>query len=257
MKWWVETFLNTEQDAYSLWVLAKTNYADHLFLSWSYRHPARQPILVVVRGVHKRCGYKYIWDTPNIVEQNTTGDTLVHQFHLTSLEAPSHIWFYLWAPDGPYGLEIQSPLHRADLSPVIAPVPWLQWVFLTTMEGWRTTLGSANWYNDGAPAPGCVLMVRDILTSIVSPPFNGVPYSHLWLDFYHYSARTGYHQLIIECWDGSIWAPVDTVDSFAHPWTLSPTYDLTPFINPAMQIRLRKMAYPEWRIDTVTIYRPP
>lgn len=115
MAWWVLTYLRIRPETDALLVEASTNFADHLFMSWAYHMPRREPIYVKVRGTLKFCGYKYIWDTPNIEEQMEAGDSIEHTFGLSTLIPLSTVWFYLWAPGGPYGLEIQSPLFSVRL----------------------------------------------------------------------------------------------------------------------------------------------
>jgi len=39
----------------------------------------------------------------------------MHRFFISGIPAMSTIWWYLNAPGGPYGLEIQGPLHRTEL----------------------------------------------------------------------------------------------------------------------------------------------
>ena len=114
----------------SLLVMSHTNEDDHLFMAWGYIPPARHPIYRVVRGTEKLCGYRYVWDTPNITEQWESGDTPNHAFLISDLRWASSIWFYLFAPDGPFGLQIQGPLMHA-----ILPIQWPAWthhVFLAT-----------------------------------------------------------------------------------------------------------------------------
>lgn len=150
MSWWVITKLIHFIGSASLSVLATTNSEDHLFMSWAYNQPRKQPIYITVRGVEKFCGWLYIWDTPNIVEQQETGDTLTHTFILPHLLPHSTLWYYLHAPGGPYGLEIQGPLTRVSLavtedisvrawSPIDQTIPINTWTplnFITSL--WDT-----------------------------------------------------------------------------------------------------------------------
>jgi len=90
-------------------------------MAWSYTKPSRSPIYIIVRGTYKLCGYKYIWDTPTIVEQLEPSDTITHTHWLPSLLGQSTIYYYLWAPGGPYGLEIQGPLITVRLPLEMTP----------------------------------------------------------------------------------------------------------------------------------------
>lgn len=121
MTWWILTSQRHFPSPTSLAIYAITNHADHLFASWATWKPRRHPIYRVIRGTERLCGYRYIWDTPNIAEQSQSGDTLAHTFHLADLTPGSTIWFYLWAPDGPYGLEIQGPLSWVTLPEISMP----------------------------------------------------------------------------------------------------------------------------------------
>jgi len=115
MTWWILTYLHNDPGATTLDVAARTNYADHLFMAWATWKPARHPVYRTVRGKRVLCGYKYIWDTPNIHEQWQPGDTLQHDFALSGLAPGATIWYYLFAPNGPYGNEIQGPLISVTL----------------------------------------------------------------------------------------------------------------------------------------------
>ncbi|GAH30601.1 unnamed protein product, partial [marine sediment metagenome] len=108
--WWALTHLSHTRSWSELYVQAFTNFPDHLWMAYAFHKPRRQAIWRVVRGKDVFCGYKYIWDTPIIVEQNRPGDTDDHVWLLQQLESHRHIWYYLFAPLGPYGLEIQGPL---------------------------------------------------------------------------------------------------------------------------------------------------
>jgi len=108
--WWVLTYSNHTRSWNELYVCAFTNFPDHLWMAYAFHKPTRKAIWRVVRGKQVFCGYKYIWDTPIIVEQNRPGDTDDHVWLLQRLESDRHIWYYLFAPLGPYGLEIQGPL---------------------------------------------------------------------------------------------------------------------------------------------------
>ena len=119
--WWVLTSLQKLPTSHSLRIYASTNIADHLSMAWAYHCPSRKPIYIRVRGTLKQCGYKYIWDTPNIEDQTEPSDTLSHSWLLETLTSGATIWFYLWAPAGPYGLEIQSPLFFVRLTKIMVP----------------------------------------------------------------------------------------------------------------------------------------
>jgi len=121
MTWWTLTFLENTRAWTSLFTQAQTNLADHLFMAWSTVKPARTRIYRTVRGKTIWCGYKYIWNTPNIVEQNQSGDTLEHTFGLISLQPTHHVWYYLFAIAGPYGQPCQGPLIHVP--PPELPMP--------------------------------------------------------------------------------------------------------------------------------------
>lgn len=129
--WWVLTSYQVTPGFNTLEVSTSTNALDHLSLAWEYYAPAKHPIHKTVRGLRVICGYQWVWDTPRIQEQTEPGDTLDHTFSLTNLTPGSTIYFYAWAPGGPYGLEIQGPLDRATLTeapegaiPIPEPICW-------------------------------------------------------------------------------------------------------------------------------------
>lgn len=115
MTWWILTYLRNDPGDTTLDVAARTSQPDHLFMAWATWKPARHPIYRTVRGKRVLCGYNYIWDTPSIHEQWQPGDTLQHDFALSGLPPGSTIWYYLFAPGGPYGNEIQGPLISVTL----------------------------------------------------------------------------------------------------------------------------------------------
>lgn len=117
MTWWVLTRLYNARHRTALYTAARTNVPDHLFMAWAHHKPTRHPVWKTIRGKRTQCGFRWIWDTPNITEQSQDGDTLQHSFHLADLPPTAHTWYYLFAPDGPYGREIQGPLVHIP--------PWL------------------------------------------------------------------------------------------------------------------------------------
>lgn len=129
MTWWILTSSTPVATFNTLTVRTFTNVEDHLFMAWAYHEPRRHLIYRTVRGKTILCGYEYIWDTPFIAEQIQEGDTLYHRFSLTDLQHNSTIWYYLWAPDGPYGQEIQGPLRHVTLPP---PPYWPENLFIAT-----------------------------------------------------------------------------------------------------------------------------
>lgn len=127
--WWILTSQDTYRTHNSLSVIATTDKATHVFMAWAYHKPARHPIYRTVRGRRIQCGYKYIWDTPTIANQTTWGKTLRHTFSLTALTPAATIWYYLFSPNGPYGLQIQGPLSHATLYSLR---PWTQRLYVAT-----------------------------------------------------------------------------------------------------------------------------
>jgi len=129
MTWWILTQYLPETTYNSATMNGYTNFADHLFMSWAYYKPVRQPLFRTIRGKIVRCGFKYIWDTPNLAEQTQPGDTIFHRFRLLNLTPGSTIWYYIWAPDGPYGNQIQGPLLHLTLP--LAPY-WPKKMYVAT-----------------------------------------------------------------------------------------------------------------------------
>lgn len=165
--WWVITFFQTAPGIDDLWVYANTNFADHLFMSWSFHKPARSPIMKNVRGVWVHCGYKYTWDTPHVAEQLFPGDTLTHSFYIWDLSPEATIWFYLWAPGGPGKAEIQGPLCHVTLEALMISariyhsidqvIPGLATTTLTfDSELWDTT-----YFHEGQPDPTRLVIPYD------------------------------------------------------------------------------------------------
>lgn len=119
MAWWVFTRHDITVTETSIVIIVDTSTPDHLFTAWAYHSPRRAKIFKNIRGKLIHCGYEYIWDTPFITEQVEYGDTYTHTFYLENLTKLSTIWWYSFAPDGPYGLEIQGPLLHRTLPGVV------------------------------------------------------------------------------------------------------------------------------------------
>lgn len=113
--WWVLTSFDTIPYVSSLLVHFHTYPADHMFMWWSYYNPTRKPVYRIIRGVRKFCGYTWGWKDPYTAEQIEDGNTMEHTIYLPHLVAASKIWFMVWAPDGPYGMNIQGPLMHVRL----------------------------------------------------------------------------------------------------------------------------------------------
>lgn len=110
MGWWVLTYLDNDRDLYSLHVLSKTNHPAHLMMAWSTIKPARSPIYRIVRGARIFCGWKYIWDTPNLTEQSQPLDTFTHTFGPIDLQPTDHVWYLLSSTRTLYERYCQSAL---------------------------------------------------------------------------------------------------------------------------------------------------
>jgi len=119
--WWIIVGLGLKIGFTWLRVFASTDFEDHLYMAWATTPPAQREIWRIVRGKRVFCGIKYIWDTPNICEQADEGDTLIHRFYISGVPAMSTIYWYLNAPGGPYGLEIQGPFH---ITPLVKLPAW-------------------------------------------------------------------------------------------------------------------------------------
>ncbi len=113
--WWLILGTGHEIGFTSLHVYASTSTEDHLYMAWALHKPVEREIWRIVRGKRVFCGIKYIWDTPYIAEQSQEGDTLFHSFYISGLPALRSVWYYLNAPAGPYGYEIQGPLMHVEL----------------------------------------------------------------------------------------------------------------------------------------------
>jgi len=157
MVWWILTYLDNWRPAHTLTVLAETNLQAHLFMKWSKHKPARRPVYKRVRGVNVWCGYQYIWDTPNLVEQMQPGNTFEHIFNTGPLIASDHVWYYLFSIGERPFKECQSALFHVlpveELMPsarVYNTVPQI----IPNMASTRLTFDTVWWddYNFFDPA---------------------------------------------------------------------------------------------------------
>ncbi len=121
MTWWTLSSMYLGPGTTSAALNCRTSQPDHLFVKWAPWQPRRHPLWRMFRGKEYLCGYKYIWDTPNITEQQLHGDTDFHLFVLTDLTPSTTYWGYMFAPDGPYGQEIQGPLFSFTTTTVGPP----------------------------------------------------------------------------------------------------------------------------------------
>lgn len=118
MTWWVLTYLENWRPPHELGVLAQTNNMDHAFMAWAKHKPSRQPVHKTVRGLHVFCGYRWIWDTPNIVEQSQPGGSYEHLFGPIPLDPWDHVWYYLFTPP-----TLHWPFCQTALIHVPPPIP--------------------------------------------------------------------------------------------------------------------------------------
>jgi len=121
MTWWVLTYLYNSRAWTTLYTLAWTNRDAHLFMAWANYKPARRKVYKNVRGVQVHCGYRWIWDTPNITEQLESGDTYTHTFLLGGLRGFDHIWYYLFSLAPDLSRQCQGPLIH--IPPPELPMP--------------------------------------------------------------------------------------------------------------------------------------
>ncbi len=167
--WWIIVGHGEEPGYTDLRVYASTDVEDHLFMAWGLHKPTMREIWRIVRGKRIFCGFNYIWDTPYIAEQTDEGDTLAHRFYISGLPPQSTIWYYLNAPGGPYGLEIQGPLMHVEL---LRPAAWaIRAYFASRTNGmYKTT----DFSGPGGPQPNWIpdndgLAFLDIIQACPDP----------------------------------------------------------------------------------------
>ncbi|GAH65536.1 unnamed protein product, partial [marine sediment metagenome] len=148
MSWWVQTWYQQLRDFQNLRTWSQTNFTTHLLMKWAYIKPARTPIYRVLRGKIVFCGYRYVWDSPNLAEQIETGDTINHTFHLTEIDPSQYVWYYTFSPIGPYGLEVQGPLMVSP--PMIARL-WATQAYIGTRQ--KGVFHSYDFTGPGGPQP--------------------------------------------------------------------------------------------------------
>lgn len=112
MTWWVLTYHDHSRTPDHLFVVTRTNHPCHLFMAWATHEPARRPIHRIVRGKRVFCGYKYIWNTPNLTEQNESLHTFYHTFGPIPLASTDHVWYFLSSVRTLYERYCQSPLFH-------------------------------------------------------------------------------------------------------------------------------------------------
>lgn len=122
MTWWTLRSMYLGPGFNSAALNCVTSAPDHLYVAFAPWMPMRQVITRRYRGIDRACGYWYIWDTPTIVEQQLPGDTDFHLFLLSDLTPNTTYWGYMFAPDGPYGQEIQGPLFHFTTT-AVGPTP--------------------------------------------------------------------------------------------------------------------------------------
>ncbi len=135
---WTITYLHHQIRATQIFISSNTSKPGHLWVSWSYTRPARDVIYRTVRGKLIRCGYKYKWDTPSLVEQQEEGDTMIHGFLLDHLTPDSTIFYYAHEAQPPSEWECQGALHILHTLALAPPSTYLYFasrlkgMFLTT-----------------------------------------------------------------------------------------------------------------------------
>lgn len=144
MIWWVLTLLYNSRAWTTLYTLAWTNRDAHLFMAWANYRPTRHKVYKNVRGVQVHCGYRWIWDTPNITEQTESAHTYTHTFKLAALAPTDHVWYYLFSPSPDLATQCQGPLIHIE--PPELPMPS------------ATIFNSAD---QPAPSPGTTILTYD------------------------------------------------------------------------------------------------
>jgi len=135
---WTITFLEHTIGPTYIFVSSNTSKPGHLTVTWSYIRPARDIIYRTVRGKLIRCGYRYTWTTPHLVEQQEEGDTMIHGFLLEGLIPESTIFYYQHEPQPPSEWECQGSLHILHTLRVAPPGTYLYFasrllgMFMTT-----------------------------------------------------------------------------------------------------------------------------
>lgn len=255
--WWVITQLGWSVSPFEATIYATTNIADFLSVAYSYHEPARHPIYRIVRGTRKFCGYKYIWDTPFIVNQTEPGDTLTHSFHLAPLLPSSTIWFYPFAPGGPYGLEIQGPLLHFE-TPEAPPCLLLrEWTFDVDLQGWRVGAGTVTWINEGSPLPGSLRLSGVGSTRCRSPFFNSSAVQTMPIKLWarNPSAQQWGFQLVIG--QGGVFHILKSFEWIPTTWTQYTVEGAEAWKGPLTQVRCAKDRTGVFDFDTVQVYDCP
>jgi len=139
MTWWVLTLLSNTRAWTSLFTEAHTNRADHLFMAWAKYKPSRKPVYRTVRGKIIWCGYQYVWNTPNLTEQNEPGDTIEHTFGLIPLDPVDHVWYYLFSIAGAYDQPCQGPLIHVWPPELLMPSARIEHSVPQTIPNMNTT----------------------------------------------------------------------------------------------------------------------
>lgn len=154
----------------TLRVEATTTKAAHVWMTWSYLRPDRDIIYRTVRGKMIRCGYKFIWYEPHLVEQIQEGDTFAHIFLHTGLIPGSRIFYYLHSPVEGSEWECQGPLQIVYLLEVGAPGTYLY--FGSRLKGiFMTTTFSPPDGPDPTWVPDNEGLISLIIRQIVLDPF--------------------------------------------------------------------------------------
>lgn len=144
MSWWTLTYNDWTRSLHHLFVVTRTNHPAHLIMAWSRHAPARQPIYRSVRGTRVFCGWKYIWNTPSLTEQNEPGATFYHTFGPISLASTDHVWYLLSSTRTLYERYCQSALFHI----------WPPELYTWTKRAYVGTQLKGIYYTDTFTGPG-------------------------------------------------------------------------------------------------------
>lgn len=257
MEWWVITDFNISNTTNSFRPSLTSNVPAHIFMTWDYTKPTRHPIWRTIRGVLKLCGYGYKWDSPNIEEQEQAGDSGLHTFPVTGLEAheyPRWVWFYFHSPLANEGNQCQSALMNTVLPP---PPTIMQWNFDVDLEGWTQEIPTVQWLNDGHPNPGCLQMVGAGTARTRSPAVDVSGFSNITLSIWVKQPSIQGETMSMQIYKNGVWYAYTHISGTKLPWTFKNLGDISWFISPQLRFHFQQGYNCHWQIDTVHLLCTP
>ena len=110
---WFVSYYGEEWDGATLKIILNTDVDVHMWLRWTDVEPVYHIHPKMKRGRPVNSDGKYCFVEYQDIEQEETGDTLVHTFEFPGWYACLWRWWYFWATAGGLSTPSNTPIYKA------------------------------------------------------------------------------------------------------------------------------------------------